>query len=98
MPTYITLWNYTQKGVENIKESPERLEIAKELGEEMGAELKGFYLTFGQYDLVTIAEYPDDETVARHILSITSKGTATTETLKAFPEAEAMELIQGIPE
>jgi uncharacterized protein with GYD domain len=30
MPTYITLVNYTQKGIENVKESPQRLEAAKQ--------------------------------------------------------------------
>ena len=44
MATYITLVNYTQKGIENIKESPERLEAAKQAFQGMGAELKEFYL------------------------------------------------------
>ena len=38
MPTYITLINYTQKGVENMKESPARLDAAKELYQSMGAD------------------------------------------------------------
>jgi uncharacterized protein with GYD domain len=29
MATYITLVNYTQKGIEDIKESPNRLDAAK---------------------------------------------------------------------
>ena len=29
MPTYITLVSYTQKGIENVKESSQRLEAAK---------------------------------------------------------------------
>jgi uncharacterized protein with GYD domain len=31
MPTYMSLIKYTQKGVENMKESPNRLETAKGL-------------------------------------------------------------------
>jgi uncharacterized protein with GYD domain len=43
MPTYMTLINYTQKGVENIKDSPNRLDAAKELFKSMGSELKSFH-------------------------------------------------------
>ena len=30
-PTYMTLIKYTQKGIENMKDSPNRLDVAKEL-------------------------------------------------------------------
>ncbi len=36
MPTYMTLIKYTQKGVENMKDSPNRLDVAKELFKSMG--------------------------------------------------------------
>ena len=42
MPTYVTLINYTQKGVENMKESPNRLGAAKELFKSMGGEIKAY--------------------------------------------------------
>ncbi|HVC00203.1 MAG TPA: hypothetical protein VNJ12_12845 [Candidatus Dormibacteraeota bacterium] len=31
MPTYITLFQFTQKGIDNIKDSPKRLDKAKEV-------------------------------------------------------------------
>ena len=36
MATYITLVNYTQKGIEKIKESPNRLDAAKKAFQAMG--------------------------------------------------------------
>ena len=60
MPTYMTLINYTQKGVENMKDSPNRLDAAKELFKSMGGELKSFYLAMGKYDAVVIAEGPKE--------------------------------------
>jgi uncharacterized protein with GYD domain len=48
MPTYVTLVNYTQKGVENMKDSPNRLETAKGLFKSMGAEIKAYYLAMGR--------------------------------------------------
>jgi uncharacterized protein with GYD domain len=73
MPTYIMLHHYTQKGIENIKQSPARLDAAREAFKEMGAELKQFYLVAGQYDIVTISEAPDDETIAKCALAVGSE-------------------------
>ena len=96
MPTYISLVNYTQHGIENIKDSPERLEQAKEVTEKYGGEFKAFYLTMGRYDIVYIAEYPDDESAAQALLSVTRGGAVETETLKAFTEEEYRSVIAGL--
>ena len=64
MPTYIILLRYTQKGIQNIKESPNRLDAAKKAFRDAGAELKEFYLVMGQYDAVSISEAPDDVCMA----------------------------------
>ena len=37
MAKYISLVKYTAKGIENIKESPNRLDAVKQLCESMGA-------------------------------------------------------------
>jgi uncharacterized protein with GYD domain len=59
MPTYISLVNYTPKGIENVKESPQRLDAAKKAFKEMGAELKEFYLVMGRYDIILVTEAPN---------------------------------------
>lgn len=97
MPTYITLWNYTQQGIENIDDSPDRLDDAVELIESLGGELKGFYLTMGQYDLVTVSEFPDDDTAAQALLRIGQGGAVSSETLKAWPEDDYRDLIANLP-
>ncbi len=40
MPTYITLLRYTQQGMEKIKDSPTRLEAAKQSVHQMGGEIR----------------------------------------------------------
>ena len=97
MPTYITLINYTQQGVEKIKEGPSRLDAAKEAFRAAGAELKGFYLVLGRYDAVVVAEAPDAETVAKLALAIGSQGAVRTETLRAFTEGEYRKIIAALP-
>ena len=54
MSTYITLISWTQKGIENVKDSPARLDQAKAAFKAMGAEIKQFYLVVGQYDIVIV--------------------------------------------
>ena len=97
MATYIILINYTQKGIETVKESPARLDAAKQAFKAMGAEMKQFYLVTGRYDIVVIAEAPDDATVAKIALAIGSKGAIRTETFRAFSEDEYRNIIQAIP-
>jgi uncharacterized protein with GYD domain len=97
MATYISLLRFTQQGVEKIKESPTRLDKAKGAFKEMGAELKAFYLVMGQYDAVVITEAPDEETVAKLVLSIGAVGAVRTETLRAWPEDEYRKLISALP-
>jgi len=47
MPTYVTLLNLTQKGVETIKQSPQRVEAAKQMAKSAGGEIKAVYYTMG---------------------------------------------------
>jgi uncharacterized protein with GYD domain len=97
MSTYIILVNYTQQGIEKIKDSPKRLEGVKMLLRRLGGELKDFYLCLGTYDLVIVLEAPEDEAVAKLVLSVGSLGYVRTTTLKAFPEQEYREIIQALP-
>ena len=98
MPTYVTLMSYTQQGIENIKESPNRLTDAKEAGKSMGVDIREFYLAMGQYDAVIIGEAPDDETMAKFILASARLGNIRTETLRVFTEDEFREVVSALPE
>ncbi len=93
MPTYLILGHYTQKGAENMKDSPNRLEAAKQLARSKGGEIKAFYLTMGQYDFAAISEAPSDEALAEVLLALASGGAVRTETLRAFTEAEYRNIV-----
>ena len=97
MAHYISLIRYTQKGIENIKQSPSRLDAAKKAFESAGGKVHAWYLTMGQYDAVLITEAPDDETAAKVSLTLGALGNVRTETLKAFTEAEYRKIIAAIP-
>lgn len=97
MPTYVTLLNFTEQGISTVEHSPDRIEAAKELVEDMGGSFEGFYLTFGQYDGVAIADFPDDESAAQYALALGKAGNATTETMKAFTEDEFRDIVGSLP-
>lgn len=97
MPTYITLANYTEQGIRQVKDAPKRVDAAKELLRSLGGDVKAFYLTLGAYDLVAIIEAPDDEAAARALLTLGAKGNVRTVTMRAFAEAEFRKIIQTLP-
>jgi uncharacterized protein with GYD domain len=97
MATYVTLARFTQKGAETIKEGGARLDAAKQGLQALGGELKGWYLTLGQYDAVFIFEAPDDETAARGLLALAAQGNVRTETLRAFTEEEYRKILAALP-
>lgn len=97
MPAYIVLGNWTQKGIENVKQSPSRLDAAKKAFEAQGGKMTGFYMTMGQYDFVVLSEFPSDESAAKAALGLGSAGGVRTQTLKAFSEADYRNILGSLP-
>jgi uncharacterized protein with GYD domain len=96
MPTYIVLSKWTAQGLQNIKQSPTRLDAARKEYEAAGVKWKDFYMVTGQYDMVAIVDAPDDVTLAKAILSSTSHGSITTQTCRAFTEQEYRQIVGGL--
>jgi len=97
MATYITLLKYTEQGLKTIKESPSRLEKAKQLLKSLGGELKSFHLVQGRYDAIVLSEAPNDEVVTKFALVTGSLGNVRTETLRAFTEDEFRKIVSALP-
>ena len=96
MTTYIMLAKWTEQGIRNAKESPQRLDKMRQLLKDMGGDLKHFFLTMGEYDMAAIYEAPDDAVAARFNLQMGMLGNIRTETLKAFPEAAYREIMRSL--
>ena len=97
MPTYVLLIKWTDEGIKTVKDAPNRVERAHNMWKSAGGALKDFYFTFGRYDMIAIAEAPSDEAMGKALLMLGGFGTVSVETLKAFPEAEGLEIIKGLP-
>ena len=96
MPMYIALLKWTPQGIQNIKQSPSRLDAARKSFERGGVKMREFFMVTGQFDMITVLEAPDDIALAQTILSLTSQGSITTETCRAYTEEEYRKIIGGV--
>ncbi len=96
MATYLLLCNWTDQGIRNVQEAPNRARQAEGLAEQLGCKIGSVYLTMGQYDLAVRVEAPDDATMARYALSLGTQGNIRTTTLKAFPREEFEQIIHSL--
>lgn len=97
MPTYISLIKWTQQGIKDVKKSPQRLDDAKKAFSAAGGQMKEFYLVLGEYDMVVVAEFPNDEAYTASLLATASRGAVRTTTLKAFTEDDYRRIVAAIP-
>ena len=85
MATYILLSTMTDDGAKTIKNRPERIqEVNKEL-EELGATVVAQYAVLGPYDFVNVVEAPDNETIMRMSVEMSSRGSIKIMSLAAVP-------------
>jgi uncharacterized protein with GYD domain len=56
MPAYITLFNWTEQGIKNVRETTKRAKAVREMWEAAGGQVIGIWWTQGQYDGVLIHE------------------------------------------
>jgi len=96
MPTYIMLGNWTDQGIRHVKDSPDRLDAARQLCRHHGAEITAFYMTMGNYDMVVMIDAPNDDAFARLAISIAKGGNIRTVSLKAFDEGQYRKIIESI--
>ncbi len=96
MASYLVLGNYTDQGIRNIKDSPNRLQAADQAVKDAGGSVIFFYLTMGQYDFACLVELPSDEAAAAILLKLGAQGNIRTTTLKAFTEDEYQSIIASV--
>jgi uncharacterized protein with GYD domain len=68
----------------------------RELAGAKGGTIEDVYLTFGEFDFVTVAEFPDDESYAEFALKAASDGEYEAITLKGLEEDEYVSIIESL--
>ena len=75
MPIYITQGRYTREAIKGMIVKPEdRADAVARILSKIGGRLLGYYLTFGEYDFLAIAEAPNDVQMAAVLLAAGSGG------------------------
>jgi uncharacterized protein with GYD domain len=88
MTTYVSLIHWTEQGIKNYKDTKKRLEDFGKLAEGSGGRLRDALYTVGEYDMVIVSEFPDDETATAVLLQVGSLGNVRTNTMRAFAADE----------
>jgi len=96
MATFISLLNFTEQGIKDVKESPRRYEAFRVMAEKLGVTVKDGYYTVGRYDLVLVLE-GSDEAVTAAVLKAGSLGNVKSETLRGFSLEEMRKIIGQMP-
>jgi uncharacterized protein with GYD domain len=85
MPTYIMLTTLTPEGVQTVRNNPNRIREVNREVEQLGATVKAQWATLGHVDFINVVEAPDEKTMARVSLELSSRGTGHYESLAAIP-------------
>ena len=97
MARYATLYNFTDQGIRNVKESPSRLKAAISQAEGMGMKVLGAYYTEGPYDLLVIYEADDEKAASAYALATGTQGNVRSTTMRAWDPDEFEEIVALMP-
>src|SRR4030095_2325197 len=84
MAKYISLIQFTDQGIRNIKDTIKRGDAAVAEAEKLGVKITDKFWTMGAYDVVVLFDAPDDETISAFTLKIGSLGKGKRHTISAF--------------
>lgn len=100
MAHYMIQAAYTAEGWASLIKSPQdRGEAIRPMIEQLGGKLGAFYLAFGEYDVVGLAEFPDNASAAAFSIAAAAggavKGVKTTPLMTVQEGMEAMRKAGG---
>ncbi len=96
MAMYVSLIQFTDQGIRNVKDTIKRSEGAIAEAEKMGMKITDAFWTMGAYDVVVLFDAPDDETVSAFSLKIGSLGNVKTQTMRAFGKEEMESILAKV--
>ena len=93
MRSYVILANWTDQGVKNSRDTLKRAEAFRALIESRGGKLREHLYTLGEYDIVMVTEFPNDDTAAAAVLVLAALGNIRAKTMRAFTDGETAAII-----
>ena len=96
MRSYVILSNWTDQGVKNSRDTLKRAKAFRTLIESRRGKVREHLYTLGEYDIVMVTEFPDDDTATAAVLTLASLGNARTKTMRAFSDADTAAIIASL--
>ncbi|HEX9066236.1 MAG TPA: GYD domain-containing protein [Streptosporangiaceae bacterium] len=93
MKTYVSLISWTDQGIRDFRDTTDRAEAFTKLVENGGGKVRELVWTVGEYDMVCVADFPDEEAGVAALLVVSSLGNVRSTTLRAFSAEEMSGII-----
>src|SRR5436305_15256869 len=83
MPKYLIEASYTQEGVRGVQSAggTSRRDAVAAVAESVGGSMESFYFAFGDADVYTVVDLPDNEAAAAVAIAVNSAGGASVRTV-----------------
>ena len=83
MPKYLIEASYTLEGVKGVQSAggSSRRDAVAKVAESVGGRLECFYFAFGEHDVYTIVDLPDNESATAVALGVNAAGGASVRTV-----------------
>ena len=96
MPKYLLAVNYTLEGRKGVmaKGGAARKAAAQAAAKSVGGKIESFYFAFGETDVYSVADLPDNAAAAALALAVTASGAATVNTIVLLSPDEIDEATQ----
>ncbi|RVD46074.1 GYD domain-containing protein [Mesorhizobium sp. M4B.F.Ca.ET.169.01.1.1] len=95
MPYFISLMRLTQRGLDEIANSPERARVSRERVEALGGRSVALYATMGAYDFVQIFEMPSEAAMMQYLLVARQDGHVDPVVLRSFDAQEWSSIVEA---
>ena len=86
--TYVALITYTDQGIRNLKQSPQRAQAFRQSADAAGIKVRAQLWTAGAFDGLLILESDSEQKVLGALAQLASLGNVRTQSLRAFDAAE----------
>jgi len=98
MASYIRLLNFTQKGIEALKDQATNFSAVRDVVEENGGKLVTAWVCQGRYDIIAVIDAPDDETMTAISKQTKEMGLYSGETMSGMPIEEFISVFGSSPQ
>jgi uncharacterized protein with GYD domain len=93
MATYVSLINWTEQGIRNFRDTTQRAADFSRLVESVGGKVRELLWTVGEYDIVCVADFPEEESGVAALLQVGASGNIRSNTMRAFTAEQMADII-----